>query len=140
MAYSQTLAVIASGQFRHMKFKLLIFGLIISFSSRGQTTIKGLVYDKVEPTPGVIVTEMGTDNKVMTNVKGEFEIITKTHNPTLVFSFVGFVTRSIEVKKNRFLKVKMKWTKRGRDIAMKSGEEATTANTSYKALPFFVYF
>lgn len=101
-----------------MKFKLIILGLIIGFSARGQETIKGLVYDKTGPTPGVLVTETGTDNKVMTDAKGEFEIKTKLTRPTLTFTFIGFHTRTIKIKKNKFLKVKIKWDKpKYKDIA-----------------------
>ena len=111
-----------------MKLKLILLGLIISFASRGQETIKGLVYDKQGPTPGVTVTELGTDNKVTTDKNGEFQITTKNTNPTLTFTFTGFYPRTIKIKKNKFLKVKMKWEKLGRDIAMRLGKEATTAN------------
>jgi hypothetical protein len=133
-SHTRTLAVIASGQFGHMKYKLILLGLLISFASSGQVTIKGIVYDKVEPTPGVTVTELGTDNKVMTDMKGQFEIRTKNNNPTLTFTFTGFYPRTIKIKKNKFLKVKMKWEKRGRDIAMRLSKEATTANKMYVPL------
>jgi hypothetical protein len=67
---SQALAVIASGHFGHMKFKLILLGLVISLVAHGQETIKGLVYDKTGPTLGVMVTEIGTDNKVITPFTG----------------------------------------------------------------------
>jgi hypothetical protein len=112
------LTVIGSGQFGHMKFKLIFLGLIIAFSVRGQETIRGLVYDKTGPTPGVMVTELGTDNKVVTDAKGEFEIKTKATNPTLTFKFIGFHSRTIKIKKNKFLNVKMKWDRpKYKDIA-----------------------
>ena len=92
-----------------MKFKLILLALIIAFCARGQETIKGLVYDKTGPTPGVIVSEIGTDNKVITDAQGQFKIETTTIKPTLTFSFTGFQTKTIKIKKNKFLKVKMKW-------------------------------
>ena len=46
-----------------MKFKLILLGLVISFAARAQGTIKGLVYDKTGPTPGVTVTEIGRTTK-----------------------------------------------------------------------------
>lgn len=111
-----------------MKFKLILFGLIINFASRGQVTIRGLVYDKAEPTPGVTVTELGTENKVMTNEKGEFEIKTLTDNPTLKFTFTGFYPRIIKIKKKKNIKVKMKWEKFAKDIAMRVEKKQLLSN------------
>ena len=101
-----------------VKFIVIIFGLTLSFASRGQDTINGLVYDKTGPIPGVVVNEVGTDNKVSTDAKGEFKITTKTSRPTLTFTFIGFYPRTISVKKKKTIKVKMKFDRpKYKDIA-----------------------
>jgi len=86
--------------------------------SYGQDTIRGFVYDKTGRVPGVMVTELGSENKLRTNEKGEFEIRTQTNDPTLTFVFTGFDTKTIKIRKRKFLKIKLKWTKRSPDIAI----------------------
>ena len=112
-----------------------IFGLLIliGFNSWGQETIKGIVICQNEPVPGITVTESGTNdqNKVMTNEKGEFEIKTVRSNSTLTFSFVGLLTKTIKIRKQKTVKVKMKVDRpKYKDIALRTRWEATTANKS----------
>ena len=100
-----------------MKIYFSIFGLLVSIASCGQVKIKGIVYDKKELVPGVVVVELGSDNKVTTNANGEFEITTSTNTPTLTFNFIGFHTRTVLIKKKRDIKVKLKRVKFAKDIA-----------------------
>ena len=103
-----------------MKIELILVGLLLAINSWGQKKITGLVFDRKEVLPGVIVTEYGTDKKVVTDVNGRFEITTETANPTLTFEFIGLCTRIIKIRKRTELKVKMKWEKvRGKHISMR---------------------
>lgn len=102
-----------------MRLPFFLFGFLISTGAFAQTPVKGVVYDRVGPIHGVIVTEQGVDslNSVVTNSMGEFEIKTTNSNPTLVFTFVGLVTKTIQVKNKTPLRVKMKFdTKRYQPI------------------------
>jgi hypothetical protein len=98
-----------------MRATLLIFSLFITSGAFAQVVVKGVVYDRDGPIHGVVVTEQKTDtlvNKVVTNHKGEFEIIARNSKPLLQFTFVGLVPKTILVKDTDPLKVKMKFDAR----------------------------
>ncbi len=101
-----------------MKILFILFGLLISFTCLGQKIIKGIVYDRKEPIFPVVVREVGTENREQTNEKGEFEIKITSDKPTLLFMLPGFESKKIKIKKQKFLKVKMKRQKTGKDIAI----------------------
>lgn len=74
---------------------LLLFAVCTSFS---QQKIKGTIKDSNNlPIPGVSILEKQTNNSTVTDLDGNYEIISKGENPTLVFSFVGFKTQEIKV-------------------------------------------
>lgn len=74
---------------------LLLFVVCTSFS---QQKIKGTIKDSNNlPIPGVSILEKQTNNSTVTDFDGNYEIISKGENPTLVFSFVGFKTQEIKV-------------------------------------------
>ncbi len=98
-----------------MRAFLLIFGILISSGACAQVLVKGVVYDRDGPIHGVVVTEQKTDslvNKVVTNHRGEFEIMARNSKPLLLFTFVGLIPKTILVKDNDPLKVKMKFDTR----------------------------
>ena len=90
-------------------FVLVMFFLFPSVTTEAQP-VKGIVYDRQGFLPSVTVTELGTEdkNKAYTNHAGEFEIRTITPDPVLEFTFVGYAPKRIKIKKERFLKVKLK--------------------------------
>jgi hypothetical protein len=97
-----------------MRVSLFIFSLFVTSSAFAQV-VKGVVYDRNGPLQGVVVTEQKTDsivNKVVTNHRGEFEIIALNSKPLLQFTFVGLVPKTILVKDTAPLKVKMKFDTR----------------------------
>jgi hypothetical protein len=51
--------------------------------------------DENEVLPGVMITEKGIENSTMTDINGSYEIIVEDSASTLVFSFVGLITREI---------------------------------------------
>lgn len=67
-----------------------------SGSSRNQ--IQGLVIDDVgEPIIGATVIEKGTTNGTITDYDGNFTLITASPQPTVMFSYIGMVTREFKV-------------------------------------------
>ena len=78
---------------------LLFLFLIIPLSAFAQkTTIKGTVTDTNHETlTGVTVMELGTSNGTTTNLNGSYEIQV-SNNATLVYSFMGFKSKSVQIK------------------------------------------
>ncbi len=61
--------------------------------------VSGVVKNEVgEVLPGVTIIEKGTRNGVASSFLGKYEINVKDENAILVFSFIGFQTKEIEVK------------------------------------------
>lgn len=59
-------------------------------------TYSGVVKSSTgEPLVGVSVKERGTSNGAVTNIDGQFTIRTQGNNPTLVFSYVGFASKTV---------------------------------------------
>lgn len=93
-----------------MKFSiciLLIFTCATTFAQQA-TRIKGTVHEKKKPFVGVVVTEIGTETKVFTNEKGEFEILVTTPKPVLKFEYMGYITKEIKIRKRKAIKLRMK--------------------------------
>lgn len=83
---------------------LVLFVFLIPLVSKGQYKLKGIVRDSVtrETIPGVNVTIENQKKETVTNVKGEFEIESKTESASVTFSFIGFntITRIIHASLN----------------------------------------
>lgn len=99
-----------------VKFFTILLALVITTainteasaqsSSGGTVSATGTVFDEVgEPLIGATVMELGTQNGVMTDVDGQFQINTK-RNATLRISYVGFAPQ--EVAAGTGLKVTLK--------------------------------
>ncbi len=70
--------------------------------SAADRTLKGTVKDeKGEPLPGVSVMVKGTGKGTTTDVEGRYSIDMPDNNNTLTFSFVGYLSREIEVSDSR---------------------------------------
>ncbi|HEA30055.1 MAG TPA: TonB-dependent receptor [Leeuwenhoekiella sp.] len=78
-------------------FCLAIFLSLISFTAFAQTTVSGTITDDTGPLPGVSVLVKGTSNGVVTNFDGIYSINNVPEDGVLVFSYVGFKTKEIEV-------------------------------------------
>ena len=91
-------------------FRFVLLGfLLLSFSAFAQQRIvSGKVAAESDglPLPGVNVIEKGTSNGVVTNMDGDYSI-TVGPDAVLVFSYLGFATREIEVNNQTNLDVKM---------------------------------
>ena len=65
-------------------------------------TVTGTVTDNNgDAIPGVNVMEKGTTNGVITDVNGQYTISVTNGNSVLAFSFIGYVTKEVSVKKQR---------------------------------------
>lgn len=86
---------------------IFFFSFQILFS---QVVIKGSVTDEQGvPLSGVTVIENNTDNGVVTDFDGIYEISLQTKNSILTFSYIGFKTVIAEVGARRILDVVMKY-------------------------------
>jgi TonB-linked SusC/RagA family outer membrane protein len=81
---------------------LSIFGaflllLVLNIDVKAQNTVSGTVTTDGEPFPGVTVTVQGTNIGTATDVNGNYELDVPSLEGTLVFSFIGYQTRSIPI-------------------------------------------
>ncbi|MFW5657601.1 MAG: YfbK domain-containing protein [Bacteroidota bacterium] len=75
--------------------------LMVGFTSMLNATHKvtGKVMDEnKQALPGVNVIEKNTTNGTITDLNGEFTIVTNSPDATLVFSYVGFVQQEIKIE------------------------------------------
>lgn len=80
-----------------------------NFEAIQQSAVSGTITDeKGLPVPGVSVLEKGTTNGTVTDMQGHYSIKVSGNNSVLIFSFVGMVTREIEVSGQTTIDVTMK--------------------------------
>src|SRR5690606_34037669 len=73
-----------------------------------QTIISGTVTDHSNvPLPGVTVMEEGTNNGTVTDFDGQYSLTLNSDNTTLMFSYIGFSTQSINVSGQSTINVSM---------------------------------
>jgi TonB-linked SusC/RagA family outer membrane protein len=83
-----------------LKPTFIFFTLIFSaFTVYSQQEVTGVVYDENEnPLLGVNVVLQGTNQGTITNFDGEFTLnVTNVNEDVLVFSFVGYATKSVSL-------------------------------------------
>lgn len=94
-----------------MKTKLIFFNLLLflsSFKTQSQTTISGKVFDNQtkESLMGATISIKGTTIGTSTNNEGEFSISYYGQFPIiLVFSYISYESKEIELKNNRILEI-----------------------------------
>ncbi|ADF50801.1 MAG: TonB-dependent receptor [Zunongwangia sp.] len=74
---------------------LLFVWAICAGSIAYSQTITGTVKDARGPLPGVSISEKGTENGTVSDFDGKYEIDVSSQDVTLVFSYLGYVTREI---------------------------------------------
>nr|WP_321453397.1 von Willebrand factor type A domain-containing protein [uncultured Carboxylicivirga sp.] len=80
----------------------------MGFTMMGQTNVKGIVKDEQgNLLPGVTVLVKGTQNGVVTDVAGEYQIKVNANSDILVFSFIGMITQEVAVKGKSVINVVM---------------------------------
>ena len=92
-----------------MKQKLVTFmlALLATTALFAQTRVRGTVSDAMGPAIGVSVVEKGTNNGVITDLDGNYEITVKP-GATLVFSSIGYATQEIAVGSQSVINVLLK--------------------------------
>src|SRR5687767_312511 len=84
-----------------MKKSLLCFALVLAFSvvSAQERVVSGKVssIEDGSALPGVNVVLKGTTNGTVTDSDGNYRLVLPSTGGTLVFSFIGFTTKEIEV-------------------------------------------
>lgn len=102
--------------FRMGPFLLLIVllslsGTTISYANIPQTvtTVSGTVTDELgDPIPGVNILIKGTTRGTITDVEGKYSLdVPEIDNPVLVFSFIGYESREIELGSESIINVVM---------------------------------
>jgi TonB-linked SusC/RagA family outer membrane protein len=77
-----------------------------NMQTQQQQSVQGKVSDvKGIPLPGVNVVMKGTTTGTITDVDGNFSISVPNQNATLVFSFIGFLTKEVTISNLQFLNV-----------------------------------
>ncbi|RIJ43034.1 hypothetical protein D1627_04150 [Pontibacter oryzae] len=85
--------------------------LVSSLTAWSQVIITGKVISKIDETPIPLVTivEKGKSNGTTADIDGNFSIKVADPNATLVFSFIGMVTKEYRLKGQRHIIVETKW-------------------------------
>ena len=93
------------------KFLFLVaFCLMAVSTAFGQgRSIQGQVVasNDSEPLVGVEVVEKGTGNGTVTDANGRFSLTPRGNNPTLQFSYVGFLTQQVKVGNKNNLSIRL---------------------------------
>ena len=89
---------------KNLTFLIIMLSGSVVFS---QITVTGLVSDSGGPIPGVNVIVKGTTNGASTDFDGRYTIENVSSDATLVFSYLGFVTKEVPVNGQTILNVTM---------------------------------
>ncbi len=93
-------------------FVLLFFAccmLGLPVYAQSPSKVSGTVIDEVGmPLLGVTVMEKNTNNGVVTDFDGNYEISTRSNDATLLFSYVGFITQEIKINGQKQINVNLK--------------------------------
>ena len=90
---------------------MLFLNLFVSNGLRAQsgTIVSGIIIDDTGmPIPGTNVVEKGTKNSSSSDFDGKFKIKLTTEKAVLLFSYIGFESKSVNVSGNKVLNVSLK--------------------------------
>lgn len=90
--------------------KVFLLGMLLLFSQQILSQVRGKVSDaEGNPLPGATIVEKGTNNGVISDVDGNYEIkVRDLRTAVLVFSFVGMETQEIQVAGKSTINVTLK--------------------------------
>ena len=89
------------------KFVTFMLAILATTALFAQNKVTGTVSDNIGPAIGVSVMEKGTNNGVITDLDGNYEITVKP-GATLVFSSIGYATQEIAVGSQKVIDVLLK--------------------------------
>lgn len=107
------------------KFKTFstVIAMLICFVSLAQEkTITGVVSDNLGPLPGANVTVKTTTRGTQTDFDGKYTI-KASKGETLVFSFVGYSSKSITIGKNNIINVKLESAQTLQEVVVMSYDD-----------------
>ena len=84
---------------------LILLFIILSEGIINAQTVKGSVSDNSGPLPQVNVSIKGTSISTVTDFDGHYTINKVDTNTVLVFSYIGYLTKEIQVKGNSIVNV-----------------------------------
>lgn len=92
------------------KLSFSILFLLSLLNSWGQIEITGIVIAKEDklPLPGALVSVKGTEINTTTDINGKFSILVSNSDEILVFSFIGFGKKELELKGQTDISIVMK--------------------------------
>src|SRR5690554_4825186 len=97
-----------NNKFKYFLLSLLLAVNILSLSAQSQRQITGRVMDQNgELLIGVNVLEVGTLNGAVTDINGTYTITITSANPSLKFTYVGFLEETVRVGSSGILDVSM---------------------------------
>ncbi len=80
----------------------------LQYQSGKERTITGQVVDaKGEPLIGVSILVKGTTDGAITDLDGNYKIMTKSNNPVIVYSYIGYKTQEIPLKGQTAINITM---------------------------------
>src|SRR5688572_17862302 len=95
-----------------MKTTILCLAVILAlcgFDLNQERTITGKVTDSADgsPIPGVSITLKGTARGVVTDALGKYSITVPAAGGTLVFTFIGYVSREVRIGKDNVINMRL---------------------------------
>lgn len=96
----------------YLRFLFISLLLVLSaMTAFAQSTVSGRVTDsQQEPLPGVSVKIKNSDQVVLTDAEGQYQITYHDTQPTLVFSYLGFITLEEPVNQRQTVNVVLEET------------------------------
>ncbi len=91
------------------KLFLILFLTLTTTMLQAQVLVSGVISDaeNKEPLPGVAIVEKGTTNGTITNDQGNFTITVSSHDATLSFSYMGYLTEELIVGDQTSIELKL---------------------------------
>jgi TonB family protein len=84
------------GAIQPANYQMKIIGFEKKDNGNGKRFIGRVVDEKGNPLPGLNVTVAGTTGGTSTNIKGEFALETQNQAGKLIFSFIGYESKTVE--------------------------------------------
>lgn len=92
-----------------IKLGVIVLLLTIPLKGTGQNIVEGTVIDKSsgEPLPGANITVKGKTIGTVSDLQGYYSIEVPSSSDTLIFSFVGYIQREVQVDDLRVINVEL---------------------------------